>query len=83
MFYTVSEVAAEIRCSEKTVRRLIDAGYLNILRFGTRIRVPQDEIERIRQNGIPTQRNLSSSTSISHLRSPGGRSRKEGRLWVK
>lgn len=79
MLYTVSEVAKEIRVSEKTVRRMIDAGHLEIKRFGNLIRISQDELNRILNYGIPIQRKVSSEY---HLEVPGRRARKEERLWV-
>lgn len=50
--FTVSEIAERDRCSEKTVRRSIAAGYLEVLRIGPSgrsIRVSQQAHERYRR----------------------------------
>ena len=47
---TLRETASTLRCSERTVRRMIDDGRLSALRLGrpgTSIRVDADEIERL------------------------------------
>lgn len=48
---TVSEVAAHFQVSEKTIRRLIKAGDLPVVRVGRSLRIHSEVIEKIvRQN---------------------------------
>lgn len=43
---TVKQVAERLAISEKTVRRLIDAGELPIIRFGRLIRITPADLDR-------------------------------------
>ena len=50
-FLTVCEVAAHFQVSEKTIRRLIKAGILPVVRLGRSVRINPEVIEKIaRQN---------------------------------
>jgi excisionase family DNA binding protein len=44
-FLTVSEAAARLQVSVKTIRRLIDRGDLPALRIGHLIRIPEESFE--------------------------------------
>jgi excisionase family DNA binding protein len=43
--YTIHELARSLRCSERTVRRLISSGRLNVVRFGRCVRVPRESLK--------------------------------------
>ena len=44
----LEEAAAALRCSTSTLRRLIAAGQIKAFRVGKGVRIPQEEITRIR-----------------------------------
>ena len=54
---TLPETAAELRYSERTVRRLIDAGELRAVQFGRgrALRIPRTEIERLLNPSVPEE----------------------------
>lgn len=56
--YLVKEAAAELRCGENVVRRLIADGLLKVMNMPTVI-VPDFELERFRQEAIKSQVDLS------------------------
>lgn len=82
MFFTVNDVATELKISTKTVRRWIDRGDLTVKKFGTLIRIPQEEMERLQIEGNPCKKACNVVSSISHLKSPVRRQKKDSRLWV-
>jgi excisionase family DNA binding protein len=45
-FLTVSEAAARLQVSAKTIRRLIERGDLPALRIGRLVRIPEESFER-------------------------------------
>jgi excisionase family DNA binding protein len=45
-FLTVSEAAARLQVSAKTIRRLIEHGDLPALRIGRLVRIPEENFER-------------------------------------
>jgi excisionase family DNA binding protein len=46
---TVRETAAELNCTEKNVRNLIDRGHLAAIRYGTRfVRIPRAALDEFR-----------------------------------
>jgi excisionase family DNA binding protein len=51
---TVREVAAELRVSGMTVRRLVERGELRAIRVGRSVRIERAELDRfLRQGGSP------------------------------
>jgi len=53
-YLTIGEVAAELRCSEPTVRRLVRDGELGAVRVRSAVRVPRARLdEYLAGNGYP------------------------------
>ncbi len=46
---TVKEVANEFNVSELTVRRWIDCGKIKAVRIGRTVRIPVEELERLKR----------------------------------
>ena len=44
--YTIRELARAVRCSERTIRRAISSGQLNVVRIGRCVRVPRESVTR-------------------------------------
>jgi excisionase family DNA binding protein len=43
--YTIRELAHAVRCSERTIRRAISSGQLNVVRIGRCVRVPRESLK--------------------------------------
>ena len=54
--FSIQEVADMHGLHPKTIRRMIDYGELRVMRFGSAIRIPKSEIERIARGGDPGAR---------------------------
>lgn len=50
--YTIKEASTELNCSEQLIRKLIQAQSIRYYRIGRLIRIPREEISRIK--GSPT-----------------------------
>lgn len=46
--YTIQEVADELKLSRMKVWRMVRAGEIKSVRFGTAYRIPDEEVERIK-----------------------------------
>ena len=55
-FLTVTEVAEEFRVNRFTIYRWIKEGGIKAIRLGQAFRIPVEEIERIKAEGVPTER---------------------------
>jgi excisionase family DNA binding protein len=44
-WYTPDEVAAQLSCSESTVRRMLKRGELKHRKFGRLVRIPETELQ--------------------------------------
>lgn len=55
-FSTVKRLSAELALTEPFLWRLIREGKIKVIRFGRRaIRIPADEVERLRKDGLPSR----------------------------
>jgi excisionase family DNA binding protein len=54
--YTPKEVAANIKCSERTVYNMIWNGKLSTIRVGRKIYIKAEELEKLKSNGTPSNR---------------------------
>jgi excisionase family DNA binding protein len=45
--------ALEWGVSRRTAYRLAERGMIHVVRFGRRVTVPAEEVERVRQDGVP------------------------------
>lgn len=43
--YTIAELARAVRCSERTIRRAISSGQLNVVRIGRCVRVTRESVK--------------------------------------
>jgi excisionase family DNA binding protein len=43
--YTIAELARAVRCSERTIRRAISSGQLNVVRIGRCVRVTRESLK--------------------------------------
>jgi len=51
-YYSIQEIAVYFSVSEATVRKFIISKKIKSINFGNVYRIPQSEIQRIRENGI-------------------------------
>jgi len=51
-FYTMQELADILRISLPTVKRMQKAGKIKLIRVGRQVRIPGEEVERIKREGI-------------------------------
>ena len=51
--YTIKQIAEEFQVHERTVMRWIRDGKLQAMRFGKSVRITEEEMNRIRREGIP------------------------------
>ena len=54
--YTPKEVAANIKCSERTVYNMIWNGTLSTIRVGRKIYIKAEELEKLKVNGTSGKR---------------------------
>lgn len=54
--FTPKEVAANIKCSERTVYNMIWNGKLSAIRVGRKIFIKAEELEKLKSNGTPGNR---------------------------
>lgn len=80
MFYTIADVASEFKVSTKTIQRMKDRGDLTIKYFGASVRISEEEMDRLRREGLPIHKYQTRNLSSSHPKTP--KRRTEGRLWV-
>jgi excisionase family DNA binding protein len=52
LVYTVDDVADLLQLSPRTIRRLIAAGKIKVIRFGGAIRIPPSEVDAILDSGV-------------------------------
>lgn len=50
--YTVKETAAFWRVHSDTVYRMIAANEIKVVRFGRKVMIPADEVERVARGGV-------------------------------
>lgn len=51
--YTRKQVQVKLGLTEHTVRAMIMQGYIKTVRFGTIVRVPKKEVDRLLEEGCP------------------------------
>jgi excisionase family DNA binding protein len=51
--YTFKEAAARLAISQEFCRKLQRSGHLRVLRLGQAARIPESEIERLCERGVP------------------------------
>ena len=49
---TVKQVAEELQCSIHTIYRYIEAGKIKAVKLNRNIRIPDEEVEKIKKEGI-------------------------------
>lgn len=54
--YTPKEVAAIIKCSDRTIYNMIWQGKLSTIRVGRKIYIKAEELEKLKANGSPGNR---------------------------
>lgn len=47
--YRIKEAAIEFNCSERLVQNLIKTGSIKVYKIGAAVRIPREEIERIKK----------------------------------
>ena len=47
--YSVDDAAKEFNCSKSLIRKLIRAGAIKVYRIGSLVRIPNEEIARIKK----------------------------------
>jgi excisionase family DNA binding protein len=49
---TVAEAAKDLRVSQRSIRRWIATGGVQVVRFGRAVRIPRSEVRRLAETGI-------------------------------